>query len=306
MYFRVALRCVTALVSTLLMSAPANALLFRAYVASDGNDANSCAIATPCRLLPAALAAVADGGEIWMLDSANYNTTTVTIGKSVTILAVPGAVGSVLSVGGPAISITAASLKISLRNLVIAPLPGGGGNGGVSMLGASSLVVEDCLIANHLPNNGLDASAGTLAVTRSTIRGNGRGVNAGNMNVSISDSKVIGNTYGLFAFGSGSGTTLSVSDSVASGNATGIIAFALASVVRVSVTRSSVDGSGVGLNSLSSGGTASITLSGSALTGNVKAWDISGASATIATMGNNHVADNASASTGALTPAGLQ
>jgi hypothetical protein len=30
--------------------------------------------AAPCRLLPAALAAVASGGEVWMLDSANYNT----------------------------------------------------------------------------------------------------------------------------------------------------------------------------------------------------------------------------------------
>ena len=83
--------------AALLLSSSAGAQLFRSYIASDGSDANPCTLPQPCRLLPAALAAVADGGEIWMLDSANYNTGPVTIGKSVAILAVPGAVASVLS-----------------------------------------------------------------------------------------------------------------------------------------------------------------------------------------------------------------
>ena len=82
---------------TLFLSPDAHALLFRAYVASDGNDANPCTLAAPCRLLPAALTAVASGGEIWMLESANYNTATVNINKSVSILAVPGAVGSIVA-----------------------------------------------------------------------------------------------------------------------------------------------------------------------------------------------------------------
>jgi hypothetical protein len=82
----------------------------------------------PDRTVPAAaaaLTAVASGGDIWMLDSANYNTGTVTIGKSASILAVPGAVGSLVALNnGPAISITAAGLTIALRNLVIGPLAG--------------------------------------------------------------------------------------------------------------------------------------------------------------------------------------
>jgi hypothetical protein len=77
----------------LMSSVAVHAQSFRAYVASTGNDANPCTLGAPCRLLPAALAAVADGGEIWMLDSANFNTSTVNIAKSVTILAVPGAIG---------------------------------------------------------------------------------------------------------------------------------------------------------------------------------------------------------------------
>ena len=91
-----------AFIATLLLSATAQAGLFRSYVSSAGNDANPCTLSAPCRLLPAALVAVNDGGEIWMLDSANYNTGPVNIDKSVTILAIPGAVGSVLAIGGDA------------------------------------------------------------------------------------------------------------------------------------------------------------------------------------------------------------
>ncbi len=120
-------RSVAAIASAVLVlaSASANAQLFRAYVAQTGNDANPCTLPAPCRLLPAALAAVASGGEIWMLDSANYNTATVNITKSVSILAVPGVVGSVVATGGPAINISTAGVNVALRNLVITPLPGG-------------------------------------------------------------------------------------------------------------------------------------------------------------------------------------
>ena len=97
---RTILRSALTLVAALLLSVSANAQLFRAYLAPTGVDTNPCTLPAPCRLLPAALNAVASGGEIWMLDSANYNTATVTIGKSVSILAVPGAVGSVIAIGG--------------------------------------------------------------------------------------------------------------------------------------------------------------------------------------------------------------
>src|SRR3954467_7948716 len=64
----------------------AQAQLFRAYLSSSGSDANPCTVAAPCRLLPAALNAVANGGEVWMLDSANFNQATVAVAKSVSIL----------------------------------------------------------------------------------------------------------------------------------------------------------------------------------------------------------------------------
>jgi hypothetical protein len=141
-------RILASLATMLLLSTPAQALVFRAYVASDGSDANPCTLPQPCRLLPAALTAVADGGEIWMLDSANYNTGTVVVAKSVSILAVPGAIGSMVAAGGPAISIAATGLTVALRNVVVVPLPGAGGTNGVTVTGASSLVIEDSVFAN--------------------------------------------------------------------------------------------------------------------------------------------------------------
>ncbi len=305
---RTATRNAFAIATTLLLSLTAHAQVFRAYVSSTGSDANPCTLPAPCRLLPAALAAVADGGEIWMLDSANYNTATVTIGKSVSILAIPGAVGSVVAVGGPAISIPTASLKVVLRNLVIVPFPGGGGTGGVVMSDASALVLEDCLIANHTSWHGISASGGgSLTVSRTTISGNNRGVSVGGMKASISDSRLITNAVGAAAYGSGSGTTLSISDSIVSGNTTiGIHAFALTSVTRVAVIRSTVDGGGTGLNSFTTSFISSISLSGSAVTGNDKAWDITGAGAAIYTMGNNHFSDNTNSPTGTLTSVPLQ
>ncbi len=91
MIHRAVLRSAFAFVVMLLLSATAHAQLFRAYLDPSGSDANPCTLPAPCRLLPAALAAVASGGEIWMLDSANYSAGPVNITKSVTILALPGA-----------------------------------------------------------------------------------------------------------------------------------------------------------------------------------------------------------------------
>jgi len=84
------LRIAFALLAALGISATAHAQSFRAYLSVSGSDGNPCTVAAPCRLLPAALNAIAAGGEVWMLDSANYNSGTVAITKSATILAIPG------------------------------------------------------------------------------------------------------------------------------------------------------------------------------------------------------------------------
>ena len=208
--FRTTLRTTFAAVVTLLLSSTAQAQMFRSYLASDGNDGNACTLAAPCRLLPAALAAVADGGEVWMLDSANYNTGPVNLTRSVTILAVPGALGSLVAAGGNAVNIATAGVKVALRNLVIVPLPGGGGTGGIVMTAGDGLTVENCLIAN-VPGMGIAVhTAAAVRVANTTIRDNGaNGLRLQDgAHATVTRATFSGNTYdGIVIEGTLAGTT---------------------------------------------------------------------------------------------------
>src|SRR5262245_9736475 len=65
----------------------------RTYVSGTGKDNNPCSASSPCQTFQAALALTLPGGEVYVLDSANYGP--VTINKSVTITS-EGAVAGVL------------------------------------------------------------------------------------------------------------------------------------------------------------------------------------------------------------------
>jgi len=320
-----------AFLAALLLSTAAQAQLFRAYLASDGLDANPCTLQQPCRLLPAALAAVASGGEIWMLDSANYNTTTVTIGKSVTILAVPGVVGSVVTpVSGNAINITAASLEVSLRNLVIVPLPLANGHG-IEMTGASKLMVQDCQFSG-LQQVALLAWAGTVVVEGSTFRGNGSGVYVlGNTAAVVTRSTIVDNEdYGVIALNTIASTTstLEVSDSVIQGGLTcvGAVGNGASSIVSVVVSGSRISGCTFGAasqhggsasatlnatnNTISHNGTAGLITFGGKLfaSGNSVHANTTGLkndSGIFESAGNNAVRNNGTPTAGTITPVGL-
>jgi hypothetical protein len=275
MTYRNVLRTALVFGVTLLLSATAHAQLFRSYLASTGSDANPCTLATPCRLLPAALTAVADGGEIWMLDSANYNTGPVSVAKSVTILAVPGALGSVLAAGGNAMNISGSGIKVALRNLVIGPLPGGGGTNGVAMGSGASLSVEDCLIAN-LPGIGIVVNfTVNVQVTDSTIRDNGshgldfsQGVHA-----IVTRSTISGNNFfGVSVFAAGTPTTAEIADSTVSGNFAGVQLRSgnAAGVIKVSVHDSRIfQNSAEGVEAFADpGGTVTVSVSDNVIANN--------------------------------------
>lgn len=127
------------LVAAICGASTAHAGLFRTYLSLNGNDANPCTVQLPCRLLPAALAAVNDGGEIWMIDSANFNTAPVSITKSVKILAIPGQMGSIVGNGGDAIDINTSG-DVTLRNLQI--LNFSGGVDGINIANAGAVHIE--------------------------------------------------------------------------------------------------------------------------------------------------------------------
>jgi hypothetical protein len=235
------LRAVACLVAC--ASLPLHAQLFRAYVSGSGLDTNPCTLSQPCRLLPAALTAVASGGEIWMLDSANYNTGQVNVTKSVTILAIPGVVGSVVATGGGhAISINTAGVKVALRNLVIAHLTSS--QNGVNLLSGSELHVAGCEISGM--SVGINASAPNSKVTvENTVL---RDLNTG----FFADDSVVASLAGVHATGSSAGVM--VSDGA-----------------RVTVANSVVSGNvyGVWVYTATGTGTARAVVEGSSLTGNV-------------------------------------
>jgi hypothetical protein len=309
---RRALAAATSIV-LLAASADAGAAIFRAYLSSTGSDTNDCTRPTPCRLLPAALNAVSDGGEIWILDSANFNTATLSIGKSVSILAIPGAVGSVVATNGPAISITAAGLTVSLRNLVIVPLPAASATDGVNMTGASTLTIENSLIANLPAGNGVFVTGtGKVAITNTIIRNNSNfAVRLDNgATAEISGTQMLMNGQGgVFAESTAAATTrASVSDSIIAGGVEGVVAYTTngAGIANITVTRCTIQGASfVALHSENLTGTPVIAVSNSTITHNNAAWS-QNFGGVIRTLGNNHIADNVNASIGVLTPAALQ
>jgi hypothetical protein len=288
-------------VSALLLSPVAHSQLFRAYLESAGSDANPCTLQLPCRLLPAALAAVTDGGEIWMLDSANYNTSAVTINKSVSILAVPGALGSVVA-AGTGFQIASSGLTIRLRNLSIVPLLGTNSYSGIYMSGSSDLIVEDSVIAGT-GNYAIQVTGtGTLRVTGSTLRDcslAGVWVDGGG-EATIHGSRI------LASGGAGVGVYLttavtskvSISDSLISGGTHGVLSqVAIAGAVsRVSVTNTTVERmTAYGLFARTEGaGTATLSVSRSLIANNASAVG-QFVTAVVYSLGDNHQHGNTSA-----------
>lgn len=280
--------------SLLLVSTASYAQLFRAYLASYGNDASPCTAGAPCRLLPAALNAVASGGEIWILDSANFNTSTVTITKDVSILAIPGQVGSVVAIGsGPALSIVG-GLSVNLRNLVIVNIVTNPGTDGIVLTGASTLTVEESVIS--VLGTAIDIPAGgTVAINNSSIRDSAYGVRVvGDAFVDISHTKFANIVSRAISVDNFAGSTISrvgVTDAVFAnvGYAVFCQSTAASATARATVTRSSITNASYGVLSqvTIAGGIADCTVGDSVFNSVGIPLFQSGTGAILGTQGNN-------------------
>lgn len=290
-----------ALVAALAFGATAQAQVFRAYLASNGNDANACSIAAPCRLLPRALDVVASGGEVWMLDSANYNTGTVTIAKSVKILAAPGALGSLVAGSGHALMVLASGLDISLANLSIGPLPGAVvGAAGLFMNAASTVTIENSLIAN-VPGSAIVIwGGGRLKVTGSVLRDNGTvgvALDGGSI-ATIHATRMLGNAGGGVNVGSASAspTVANVSQCVISGGNYGLFTNATTAdaVARITATDTVIryTTNAVRVAAPFNVGTSRIDLGGSLIADNEWGWVVFGTGAAFHSLGDNQVSGN--------------
>ncbi len=280
----------------------------RTFVSTTGNDANTatnCGASTPCRGFSAALTVTDVGGEILAVSSGGYGPVTLT--KSVSLIAAPGIYAGLSVFSGSGISIATAGVSIVLRGLTINGL---GGASGVSMTNGSKLSVENCVISNFTSGQGVDIStAATVRIVDSLFRDNSTGISVRyGATADISNTKLVGNAYGIWTEGVAAGTTTSsVSDSVVTGSgtagitSTGSLAGATA---RTEVIRTTVSNGGTGVAAQATAGTAVMTLSESMVTGNATGLvqSATGGTATFNSLTNNTVSDNTTASSGTITP----
>jgi hypothetical protein len=282
----------------------AHAQVFRAYVASYGSDANPCTVTQPCRLIPAALNAAVDGGEIWILDSANFNAGTVNITKSINILAVPGQVGSIVSTASaPAITISAANAKVRLRNLSIVDNANNHGTDGIVMTAGISLTVDDCTFrvqgdAVSVSGAGIDA-----VVMNSRVLGANNGVKMSNgasgavTHTNFADIM----TFATWAYATVSSTTsLTVSDSTF--NRVHAAGVALSEIdgplTQLALTRSTVSNSDIGVGAQGAGSKVTVGQNTFANVGTALYNTLTGK---LESFGNNMGAHNSANASGTIT-----
>jgi len=132
----------------------------RTFVASTGNDANPCTLAAPCRSFGVAIAAVAAGGEVIVLDSAGYGP--VTIAKSVSITAPAGVyAGITVPIAQNGVTVSSGTFDVVLRGLAIAG--NSAGSKGIAASHSGSLIVERCTIEG-MASDGINVSPSSSSI----------------------------------------------------------------------------------------------------------------------------------------------
>ena len=153
------------------------ALNNRSFVATTGDDANTCTSAAYCRTFARALAMTNSGGEIVVVNSGGYGPFSITQPVVITAIGIDAAVTQTAS-GQDAITInTTGNVTITGLNLN----GGGTGNDGVQVANVGILRLYSMQIQGFA-SYGIDFASGTA--------------------LSMYDSKVSGNGYGLAFNGS--------------------------------------------------------------------------------------------------------
>jgi hypothetical protein len=257
----------------------------RTYVSGLGTDNNPCTALLPCKSFQAALALTLAGGEIYVLNSADYGA--VTINKAVTITS-EGATAGILATSGNGITISAGpSDVINLRGLDI----DGGRSGGIGIQFSSgqSLNIQKSVVRNFTSSgiNFAPSGTGTLFVSDTVVLNNGaNGIIVGNGSSTVNGalSRVIasGNGVGLSAYGNA--VNMIITDAVAGNNNYGIAANSSAIMVR----NSTVSNNAVGI---AADQAAIIRVGQSTVTSNGTGWRATNAGQ-VQSYGNNNVSGN--------------
>lgn len=248
----------------------------RTWVSGVGDDANPCSRTAPCKTFAGAISKTMAGGEIDAMDPGGFGALTIT--KAITIDGGSGQVGSILVSGTNGIVVQAgASDVVTIRNLSINGI--GSGIDGIRFLGGKALQIENCRILGFT-SNGIDIeSPGALVNVLDTVSQNNAngmyvqgfsnpvqanidrsrftnnslaGIWASDLSrLSVSNSQMLGNQYGLVAQGGGGMAVVGMVSSTVGNNSVGIFSGggAGSSNVRIAGVSVFLNGTGIWLDS---------------------------------------------------------
>lgn len=272
------------------------AQLQRTAVSVLGNDANNCAVITPCRSFARAVSQTNPGGEVVALDSAGYGT--FTADRTITVQAAPGAYAGITATAGNAVQITAgASDKIVLRGLTINGL--GTAAAGIAFTGGGAEVqVENCLITGFV-NWGI-ISFYPIRVQDTIVRESDIGIhidNAGGpVNATLERVQIQNSaTFGVFAWRN---AKVAMRDSVATLSGTGFRA-ADGGALSIENSLATENATGASATSYFSGG-GTVRLSNTMIVNNSSTGVVVG-TGTVETWTNNSIRGNGTNVSGSLT-----
>ncbi len=296
-----------ALLACGLSAAPAQALNNRTFVSGTGADVGACPRPAPCRSFAFAITQTVAGGEIVTLDSAGYGLVTIT--KAISIVNGAGFAGIMPGSGSNGVTITAgANDSVHLRGPTIEGL--GVGSIGIQFNTGGNLAIENCVI-RHFTNGSINITPNTSSSfsVSNTIASNngGYGINVqpgGSTVVSGVLSKVItnDNPKGIVVaatFTGGGSLNVTIVDSEVSNNGFGINAASASGNAATAVMLRNVVASNNNFVGLEADSTAILRVAHSVVTGNSTGLSTSGG--TIFSYGDNDIDGNTNDNTGVLT-----
>ena len=298
----------------------------RTFVASNGNDANPCSIAAPCRGFARAIMQTSAGGEVIVLDSAGYGVVTIT--KSVALIAPRGIYAGVSVFSGDGITVNGVGIDVHLQGLSISAQ---GGTNGVNFTQGGNLHVEGCTISGFTVAGIVVNAVGTITVVDTSLLHNEIGVWVkAAATVTVARATIDRNhSSGLFVTGAGkaslvqstvtnstgsgvdvrgdpSGDTRLVVDSslLADNGSRGLLVYDnnANTVVRADIVRSTVARNGEGIGVLGTMGTARLSATQNVISDNAAIGLSSGGAGAKARLTQNTVVHNSTGLQGDVTP----
>ena len=273
----------------------------RTFVSGGGNDKNSCSREAPCRTFARAITQTDAGGEISVMDSAEYGT--VSIDRNITIDAASGVYAGInvapqktgIDISSPAV------IRVELRGLRI--ISQGADSIGISYNGAGFLYIENCIVDGFfgfIASKGIGIAihnAGYVFVKDTSIRNGSTGILAAQggfgASITLDNVRLEGNNYvGLHLYDK---HKAAIRNSVLSGNTNaGFLVDAQATSSELNIEECSITHNGVGGKATGNGGSASgiVRISSSTVTHNDVGLLIQGG--TVLSAANNTIRDNQS------------